>query len=128
MIGLSFYLTYGFSSERHDVIHVRVVLQRINLGDGVVSHADDLLHSKLRVPGHACKLGWFDELCIVVRAFWQQIQHVFGAYHREKYDFGLRLMVEKNTQPPGLARVAHALTVLAGSGTCSSISMQVTTS
>ena len=43
-------------------------------------------------------------------------------------DFGLRLMVEKNTQPPGRASVLQACTVLAGSGTCSSISMQVTTS
>ena len=37
-------------------------------------------------------------------------------------------MVEKNTQPPGFASVAQARTIDAGSGTCSSISMQVTTS
>jgi len=37
-------------------------------------------------------------------------------------------MVEKNTVPPGLTSVAQAVTTLAGSGTCSSISMQVTTS
>src|SRR3989304_135281 len=37
-------------------------------------------------------------------------------------------MVEKKTCPPGFARRAHAATVLAGSGTCSSSSMHVTTS
>ena len=40
----------------------------------------------------------------------------------------LRLMVEKKTQPPGLTSVAQARTTESGSGTCSSISMQVTTS
>jgi len=40
----------------------------------------------------------------------------------------LRLMVEKKTWPPGLARVAQARITEPGSGTCSSISMQVTTS
>jgi hypothetical protein len=40
----------------------------------------------------------------------------------------LRLRVEKKTLPPGLTSVAQARMVLAGSGTCSSISMQVTTS
>ncbi|MCY1246863.1 hypothetical protein D9M72_601390 [compost metagenome] len=43
-------------------------------------------------------------------------------------DFRLRLMVEKNTQPPGFTSVAQAWITDAGSGTCSSISMQVTTS
>ncbi len=42
--------------------------------------------------------------------------------------FALRLMVEKNTHPPGLTSRAHACTTDAGSGTCSSISMQVTVS
>ena len=40
-------------------------------------------------------------------------------------DLALRLMVEKNTQPPGFARRAHAWTTLAGSGTCSSTSIAV---
>src|SRR5690606_14772892 len=43
-------------------------------------------------------------------------------------DLALRLMVEKHTWPPGLTRVAQARITEAGSGTCSSISMQVTTS
>ncbi len=43
-------------------------------------------------------------------------------------DFALRLRVEKKTIPPRRARRAHASTVLGGSGTCSSISMQVTMS
>ncbi len=46
----------------------------------------------------------------------------------KRNDFGLRLMVEKNTAPPGFASRAQAATTLAGFGTCSSISMQVTTS
>jgi hypothetical protein len=37
-------------------------------------------------------------------------------------------MVEKNARPPGLSSRAQAATALAGSGTCSSISMQVSTS
>ena len=41
---------------------------------------------------------------------------------------GLRLMVEKNTVPPGLTRRWQAAITEAGSGTCSSISRQVTTS
>lgn len=45
-----------------------------------------------------------------------------------KNALGFRLMVEKKIQPPGLARPAQAATVAAGSGTCSSISKQVTTS
>ena len=43
-------------------------------------------------------------------------------------DFRLRLIVEKTTAPPGYTRVAHAAITDAGSGTCSSISMHVTTS
>ncbi len=43
-------------------------------------------------------------------------------------DFRLRLIVEKNTAPPGFTSAAHAATTEAGEGTCSSISMQVTTS
>src|SRR5690606_28600026 len=46
----------------------------------------------------------------------------------KRKDLGLRLMVEKNTQPPGFTIVAHARTMEPGSGTCSSISMHVTTS
>lgn len=45
-----------------------------------------------------------------------------------RYDFRLRFSVEKNTQPPGFTSVAHAATMFAGDGTCSSISMHVTTS
>ena len=45
-----------------------------------------------------------------------------------RYAFALRFSVEKNTQPPGFTSAAHAATVPAGFGTCSSISMQVTTS
>ena len=45
-----------------------------------------------------------------------------------KNDLGLRLSVEKKTQPPGLAKLAQARTTEPGSGTCSSISMHVTTS
>jgi hypothetical protein len=41
---------------------------------------------------------------------------------------GERLIVEKNTHPPGFTSDAQAATTCAGSGTCSSISMQVTTS
>ena len=37
-------------------------------------------------------------------------------------------LLEKNTQPPGLTICTQALTTEAGSGTCSNISMQVTTS
>src|SRR5439155_833676 len=37
-------------------------------------------------------------------------------------------MVEKNTCPPGRTSFAHAATMLAGCGTCSSNSMQVTAS
>ena len=40
----------------------------------------------------------------------------------------LRLIVETNSRPPGRSSVASACIVAAGSGTCSSISMQVTTS
>ena len=43
-------------------------------------------------------------------------------------DFGLRLMVEKKTCPSGLTNFAQALIIEAGLGTCSSISMHVTTS
>ncbi len=46
----------------------------------------------------------------------------------KRKDLAFRLMVENTTQPPGFASFAQARTVLAGSGTCSSISMQVTTS
>ncbi|MNN71883.1 hypothetical protein D3C81_1878650 [compost metagenome] len=38
------------------------------------------------------------------------------------------MMVEKNTWPPGLTRRWQAAITEAGSGTCSSISRQVTTS
>ncbi len=41
---------------------------------------------------------------------------------------GLRLSVETMTVPPGFANAASAATLAAGSGTCSSISMQVTRS
>jgi len=41
---------------------------------------------------------------------------------------GLRLMVEKNTWPPGLTMRKQARITEEGSGTCSSISRQVTTS
>ena len=41
---------------------------------------------------------------------------------------GLRLSVETMMSPPGLTSAASALTAAAGSGTCSSISMQVTRS
>ena len=40
----------------------------------------------------------------------------------------MRLSVESSTVPPGLARSAQARMAEAGSGTCSSISMQTTTS
>src|SRR5574344_1897477 len=43
-------------------------------------------------------------------------------------DLMLRFNVEKKTQPPGLTKLAQACTTDAGLGTCSSISMQVTTS
>ncbi|MNP73438.1 hypothetical protein D3C76_1701510 [compost metagenome] len=45
-----------------------------------------------------------------------------------RYAFGLRLMVEKNTWPPGLTMRKQARMTDDGSGTCSSISRQVTTS
>jgi hypothetical protein len=58
----------------------------------------------------------------------QQLQHVLGADDGEQEGLGVAVEVEKKTQPPGLTRRAQARTVDAGSGTCSSISMQVTTS
>ena len=45
-----------------------------------------------------------------------------------RYDLRLRLSVETNTWPPGFTRSRSARSTLSGSGTCSSISMQVTTS
>ena len=45
-----------------------------------------------------------------------------------RYDFGLRLIVDTITVPPGFASAAQAATVEPGSGTCSTNSMHVTTS
>ena len=44
------------------------------------------------------------------------------------YAFGVRFKVETKTLPPGRTSVPNAWTIAVGSGTCSSISMQVTMS
>ena len=44
------------------------------------------------------------------------------------YDLGVRLIVEKNALPDGRKQADIPRMILCGSGTCSSISMQVTMS
>ena len=62
----------GFSSaESHDVVDVRIRLQGIDLGDGVIGHADDLMHIETGRARHPREFGGLDEFCVVglARAF-----------------------------------------------------------
>src|SRR5690554_4707838 len=79
-------------------------------------------------PAPAAKFCRSNEFFIIVGAAWQHAQQVLGTNHRQQIGFGIAVMVDKNTWPPGLTRRAQAAMTEAGSGTCSSISRQVTVS
>ena len=69
------------------------------------------------------------ELRVVVRALRQEArERTPPPTTASAYALTLRLIVETTTTPPGRASAAQAATIDAGSGTCSSISMQVTMS
>jgi len=61
-----------------------------------------------------------------MRAFRQHLQNMLRCNYGQQIGLGFTVRVEKNTMPPGLTKVAQAEIIEPGSGTCSSISMQVT--
>src|SRR3954470_8452401 len=79
-----------------EIVDVAVAPEPVLAGKRVVSHADQLVRSEHRVAREARELGGLDEAQIVVRAAWQQAQHIFGADDRE--EIRLRVAVDRRKE------------------------------
>ena len=117
------------SAAGDQVVDAGVVGQPVAPRQRVVFHAATCAAvASPAVAAPAREFARADEARVLVRAPGSSRSTYSAPTIANRKDFGLRFRVEKNTQPPGLTSVAQARTTAAGSGTCSSISMQVTTS
>ena len=68
------------------------------MGEGVVAHADDLVQVEPRLARIARQLARPDELCVLVRATRQEVQHVLRANDREQER--LRIAIDRREEDP----------------------------
>ena len=84
---------------------------------------------KAGVTALTAELGRLDELGVVMRAARQQLEDVFGADDCKQVRLGVAIERGEENMSSGFDELCEqAATMLAGSGTCSSISRQVTAS
>ena len=114
-------------AEMREVIDAGIRRTGETPGSAGYSDTGEIVEFEPRRPSPARELGGADELQVFVGAPRQHARDVFGAENRD----GECLRVcdsrsTRSTSPPGFTRAASAASAAAGSGTCSSISMQVT--
>jgi hypothetical protein len=92
----------------------------------VVAQACDFHDLQAGLPTKARKFGRLEEARVFVGAARQQVEQVLGAEHGDEIGLGIAIQRGQENLATRLDQLAQAATVLAGSGTCSSISRQVT--
>ena len=76
----------------NEVVHIQITPQCVDLGEGVVTHADHLAHLQPTLGAPAREFRGLDELGVVMGALGQHFEQVFGADDREK--IGLQVAIQ----------------------------------
>ena len=80
----------------HQIIDAGIAPQRINASQWVVAYADDFVGHEVCELRPARQLRGFDEFRVLMCAFGQQLQQVFGANDGEK--IGFEITVERREE------------------------------
>src|SRR5260221_12809269 len=92
-----------------DIVHRHIVVQRVMLAEGVVTHAGKFADREPRIACHRGQFGRSDETAIFVGAPGQQVQHIFRADNGEQEGLGVAVERGKKYPAPWFGQVRACL-------------------
>ena len=71
-------LSRGCAPASDHVINARILVQGVGFQERVVRQSFQLFYIEIVLTCKVTQLGWRDEFAVVMGAFWQQSQDIFG--------------------------------------------------